>query len=345
MKNIIAGLLLITMLPTSLQAQDYSLGKAAPLFQSHEIIHMKITTDLKTLTADVGDERDEHPATLEYYDEGKMVKVDIQVRTRGNFRRNSNNCSFPPMRINFKKKQVAGTLFDGIDKIKLVTHCRSKQKKYQQYVLREYMVYRAFNLITDTSYRVRLAFVTYEDVSSSEKPIESYAILIEPDDAFEKRFDAKQSDQKYLFPDSTSYYHMGNVAFFQYMIGNTDWAVSTQHNISLFTIDPDRPHYSIPYDFDWCGAVNTHYAVPLPRFGTQNVTDRIFRGQCRPIEELQQTAAFFNTKKEAIYELYSDFPLLTKREKRTTIHYFKSFYKTINDNRLLEYEILGNCLK
>ncbi|MBE0639646.1 MAG: hypothetical protein IH598_14100 [Bacteroidales bacterium] len=343
--KMIAGLLFILLIPVILHSQDYSEGKASPLFQSHEIVHLSIKADLKTLLSDIDDEREQHPAILEYVENEDTIRLDVQLRTRGNFRRKPDQCSFPPLRLNLKKKQVEGTIFEGIDKIKIVTHCRPNQKRYQQYLIREYLVYRAFNLVTDTSLRVRLASITYLDTSNNNEKEESFAILIEPDEAFEKRFNARRSDQKYLFPDSTSYVHMGKLAFFQYMIGNTDYAVTTQHNIMLFTLNSDQPPYSIPYDFDWCGAVNTHYAVPLPRFGTQNVTERIYRGQCRSMEEFMQIAAFFNSKKEDIFNLYNDYPLLSKREKRELLHYFKGFYDVINDERQIKVELLENCLK
>lgn len=341
----ISGVFVCLFLPILLFPQDYSVGNAIPLFQSHEIIELKIITDLKTLLSDVDDERKEHDATVEYLENGDIIRLDAQLRTRGNFRRNPDQCSFPPLRLNFKKKQLEGTVFEGVDKMKLVTHCRSNQKRYQQYVLKEYLVYRAFNIVTDTSLRVRLAKITYEDIASKVKTEESFAIFIEPNEAFETRFNATKSDQKYLFPDSTNYVHMGKVAFFQYMIGNTDYAVTTQHNIRLFTIFPDQPPYSIPYDFDWCGAVNTHYAVPLPRFGTQSVTERIYRGQCRPMDELKEIAAFFNTKREAVTAMCNEFPLLSNRDKRELLHYYKGFYEVINDERLIKTELIDNCLK
>lgn len=329
----------------SLIAQDYSVGNAVPLFQSHDIIRFTLKSDLQTLISDVGDDREQHPTVLEYVDNGDTIKLDVRVRSRGNFRRNPDNCPFPPLRFNFKKRQVEGTWFEGVDKIKLVTHCRSNQRRYQNYVLKEYLTYRVFNFVTDTSFRVRLAEITYEDIASESEPLTSYAFFIEPDDVFEQRFDAERSLKKYLFPDSTNYDHMGKVAFFQYMVGNTDWAVTTLHNIRLFNIYPDQPPHVIPYDFDWTGAVDAHYAIPLPRFGTESVTDRVFRGQCRPIEEFLEIAAFFNTKQEEIFALCEEFDLLPKRERRKLKRYYNEFYRIINNERRLKSEILGSCLK
>lgn len=337
----------VLFLVTCLQspAQKRAAQNTLPLFASHEIIHFSVKADFDVLINDVGDEREQHPAVLEYVDDGDTIKLDVQIKTRGNFRRNPDNCPFPPLRFNFKKKQVEGTLFEGVDKIKVVTHCRSNQKRYQHYVLKEYLVYRAFNLVTDTSLRVRLARITYANSTPEMEDLESYAFFIEPDEVFEERFGAEESEQKYLFPDSTSYQHIGKVSFFQYMVGNTDWAVTTLHNIRLFSIYPDKPPYVIPYDFDWTGAVDAHYAIPLPRFGTESVTERIYRGQCRPMEEFMELADFFNTKRDAIFDLVNTFPLLPRREKRKLERYYKDFYRIINNERRLSSEIMGSCLR
>ncbi len=343
--KLLSGILLVLIIQLSARAQDYTVGNALPLFQSHDIIRFTLKTDMQTLISDVGDDREQHPTVLEYVENGDTIRLDVRVRTRGNFRRNPDNCPFPPLRFNFRTRQAEGTWFEGVDKIKLVTHCRSNQRRYQNYVLKEYMVYRVFNMLTDTSFRVRLAEITYEDMPSDGEPLTSYAFFIEPDEAFEKRFNAERSRQKYLFPDSTNYDHMGKVAFFQYMVGNTDWAVTTLHNIRLFSIYPDQPPHVIPYDFDWTGAVDAHYAIPLPRFGTEKVTDRVFRGQCRPIEEFKEIAEFFNTRKDAIFTLYDEFDLLPNRERRKLIRYYNEFYRVINNERRLKSEILGSCLR
>ncbi len=315
-----------------------------PLFQSNDILKLTIKTDLKSLLRDVGDEREEHPGTVEYVHEGDTVRLLTMLRTRGKFRRDPKNCSFPPLRLNFKKKQTVNTIFEGTDKMKLVTHCKSNINSYQKYIVREYLVYRIFNLLSDTSYRARLTEITYIDDSGKMKPQTSLAILVEPDEAIEDRLNCKKSDRKYMLPDSTNFWYIGMVSMFQYMIGNTDWAVTTQHNIQLFDIVTGEPPHAIPYDFDWCGVVNSHYAVPLPRFGTKTVRERVYRGQCRPFDQFQEYANFFESKKSDIYQLINNYPLLSKSEKRDIIGYLEEFYYLINNERLIRSKLMIECL-
>jgi hypothetical protein len=265
--------------------------------------------------------------------------------TRGNFRRKAENCIFPPLRLNFKKKQVKGTLFDGIDKVKLVTHCRPNSRAYRQFVVKEYLSYRVYNILTDTSFRARPAIIHYVDEPSGKKSQQSFSFFIEPDDAFEVRFDATESKKKYYFQDSTRYNHMSTLAMFQYFIGNTDWAVSTLHNIKLFATDTLQPPYAIPYDFDWSGVVDAVYAKPQPRFGIEEVSQRLFRGFCRSRAQFTAQFEYFKSKKNTIYELYEHFEPLHQKQKKDALKYYDEFYEIIENDAMVKIEFLDQCLE
>ena len=115
------------------------IGEPDPLFSGNDVLEVRITAPLKTLLSDRPFD-EELPATFQYTDEAGMpVAFDIQVRTRGRFRRQENICKFPPVRVNFRRSQVKNTLFHKQDKVKLVTHCESSSR-YEQVLLREYMV-------------------------------------------------------------------------------------------------------------------------------------------------------------------------------------------------------------
>ena len=211
--------------------------------------------------------------------------------------------------------------------------------------MEEYLIYRTYNIITDTSYRVRLAFITYFDTVSDEIFQESYSIFIESDKVLEERLNLIEFEKKYVMQDKTKYDHMSKLAVFQYMIGNTDWAVTTLHNIKLFTSDTTLPAYAIPYDFDWSGMVNAMYAVPLPRFGTKSVTERVYRGFCQPLDEFKMTFEYFNSKKTEIYALFQNFDLLKESERKRIRSYLDDFYKIIGNDKLIKVEFLDACLK
>jgi hypothetical protein len=99
----------------------------------------------------------------------------IKIKDRGHFR--YENCDFPPMELSFKKAIHAYPDSGNIKKIKLVTHCKTGRAQ-SEYVLREYLVYKMYNLLTDTSFRVRLLRVTYYDTHKSRKPLVQYGFFI-----------------------------------------------------------------------------------------------------------------------------------------------------------------------
>ena len=86
-------------------------GEPDALFQDKSVIEITITAPMKTLLGERPN--DEYlRGTLSYTDAGGgVLDFDVGVSTRGNFRRQMRVCPFPPLRINFKKSQVRGTLF------------------------------------------------------------------------------------------------------------------------------------------------------------------------------------------------------------------------------------------
>jgi hypothetical protein len=71
-------------------------------------------------------------------------------------------CRDPPLRLDFDEATPLGTVFDGQNKLKLVTHCRDSDS-YEQNLLEEYLAYRFYNLLTPISLGVQLAEITYLD--------------------------------------------------------------------------------------------------------------------------------------------------------------------------------------
>ncbi len=339
-------LLIISLLAITctLSSQNYNTPGSKPLFASHDILSVRLIGDIGAIIRDIGDDAKEHPAVLEFAENGETVRLDVMVETRGNFRRKRENCGFPPLRINLKKKQVVGTLFDGMDKLKLVTHCRPNSNMYENYVIEEYLIYRTYNILTDTSFRARFLNIVYED-TANDKTIESIGFFIEPDDALENRLAMDEVKEKYVLADRTRFDHVNQLAVFQYMIGNTDWAISTLHNVKLFSPDTLKPPYAVPYDFDWSGVLNAVYAKPLPRFETESVIIRVFRGYCRTMEQFKQSFEVFNHKKDEIYQLYQNCEMLKNSEKKRILKYFDDFYDVIANDKKITTEFLENCLK
>ena len=144
-----------------------------PLFRDHAPLKAVLTAPISQAYAQrQSDVRLYFPGQWSYTDAGgETQRLEVSIRIRGNFRRNY--CELPPLRLNFKKSQVEGTLFDGQDKLKLVSPCRHGLES-QQDLLLEYMAYRIFEILTDYSFGARLIRLSYVD---SDEKLKSWTYL------------------------------------------------------------------------------------------------------------------------------------------------------------------------
>jgi len=336
-------LMLITLFGVLHQNDVHGQDIQSTLFESDEVVAVVLSTDFKTLFDDRGDDPKQQPALLSYTDEqGGEHSQELKVRLRGNFRKK--HCNFPPIRLNFAKKESEGTLFEGEDKLKLVTHCQDKRSDYEQYVLMEYLAYRMYNELTDKSFRVRLVQVTYEDTEENRKPLTRYGFLIEDDELMALRNNGFYLDDHTGYhQESTDYSQILMMALFQYMIGNTDWSVPALHNIRLIATEESQLPFAVPYDFDFSGLVNTNYASPSPKLPIKTVRQRLYRGYCRPQEEVVTQVEVFQKKKDQFYALIKDMEPLSRVVRGNAIDYLNDFYKTISTEKRIRRAFDNTC--
>jgi hypothetical protein len=315
----------------------------ARLFDAPEPLTLTLTADFGAIGKNRGNDKPNHPAVLSYVTPGgDSVSLDVQLHTRGHFRLNT--CQYPPLKVVFDREQVAHSVFahQG-SSLKLIVQCRGG-KSYANYLLEEYLIYRVYNLLTERSFRARLARVRYVDAKGKHEPETRWAFFLEDDDRMAKRNDTEVFSQKGVYQSDLDFHQMGLAAVFQYMIGNTDFAVSVLHNIVLIR-DTAGVVYPVPYDFDWSGVIWTPYAQPDSRLGIRTVRDRIFRGTCRSPQELAVLFVPFNQQKDAIYALYRGMEAEGLEHKRVeqALDYYEDFYKTINDAGRTRREFIQGC--
>ena len=315
------------------------------LFDSEDILELTLTSDLTVVRKDIGEKRTYHPANISYQnEEGDLVSIDLKVKTRGNSRRSKNMCNFPPLRLNFKKDNTSATIFEGQDKLKLVVHCQENDEEYKEYMIREYLVYKAYELLSDMSFRVRLFKIKYVDTGGKKKQTERYGFIIEDQRFLAERLGGTMLKDKKIHAESMDKTNVDIVSVFQYMIGNLDWSVKENHNMKLCYIEGNLP-YCIPYDFDLTGIVHTEYALPPEMLPVNSVRNRLFRGYCRTAEEFETTFKVFLEIKEELYKLYQDSDLLSNQYIKSTLKYLDDFYEVINDPKLVKREFLKKCRK
>jgi hypothetical protein len=354
MRVVISTLAMIVLIGAATAGQNSSStgsGGDSPLFASVAPIELTLKAPLKTLFDNRDDDAPQQPATIEYRDEaGNPVTRDLMVELRGHNRRLKRVCNFPPIRLDFPKKEMEGTLFEGQNRIKLVTHCQDKRDEYQQYVLLEYLIYRAYNVLTDLSFQVRLANITYEDTEGSREPITKIAFLIEDDDALAKRNGWEVLEVPAVSPLALDEAQLNLVEVFQYMVGHTDFSAFMSqagedkccHNGRLIG-KTTGPVYPVPYDFDFAGLINARYAVAAEQLGLRNVRQRKYRGVCHEDQVLHETLQRFNDNKTAIYGLFQSQSGLDERQVKQATDYLDDFYEIINDDGKIRREFVREC--
>lgn len=334
----------LTMQATAGEASESGAERESGLFSSDALLDLTLTAPMKALLNDRSEEAEDRPATLTYLaEDGSEVTQEMKVKTRGNFRLNPSNCNFPPLRLNFGSKKSKGTVFEGQDKVKLVTPCQTKRKQYDQYVLQEYLAYKVFNTLTDASFRVRQVRITYADSEGKQKPLTKLAFLIEDEDEMATRLGGSILKLEGVHQELTDKGQSMLVSVYQYLIGNTDWAIPVLHNIKLVMPEGGTTPIPVPYDFDFAGVVDARYANPAAQLGISSVRERMYRGFCRPEEELTPVFKAFNEKKDEIFALYEEDPYLDKKERKSTLRYFEEFYDTINNKADRDWTFMRSC--
>jgi len=339
--------LMSAILPLCVQASPYP--DVAPLFAEDTVLEVTIEAPMGALM-DVRPDKAYLDGSFTFTEaNGTERKLGLKLRTRGNYRRAKEHCDFAPIRLNFPKSQVKGTLFAGQNKLKLVTHCQNNDPKYEQLVLREYLAYRMLHELTPKSFAVRLMRITYINFEN-EKSRTKLAFVIEDGDAVAKRNGMKLASvglvtRDYLDPEQESLIHV-----FEYMIGNTEYSIMRSepnkdccHNIDLMAPKGVSLYTPLAYDFDFAGFVNAPYAEPNPRYRLPTVRVRLFKGRCEYDEQLQSTIQYFNEKKDRLYQIIDEQDLLTSVSAASVKKYIDTFYERIAEPADVEKWLINKC--
>jgi len=328
----------------ALAAHLKSLDPPPPeLFASDQPVEFVLAADFERLDGDRSQESENRPAQLLVRGhDGHPVMIPMEVRTRGNFRLQRRNCSDPPLRLDFPVSDTLGTLFDGQDDMKLVTHCRNSDR-FEQNVLEEYLAYRLYNLLSDVGFRVQLAEIVYLDSRGKREPLRRMGFLIEDEDAMGPRLQGRMIEAEAANPSDFVLDELGLVYLFQFMIGNVDWGTGTSHNIKILL--DEEGYHPIPYDFDWSGLVDAPYAGPNPLTVDLHVgvRERVYWGACLPGMDYDGLFQRFNGVRDGVLALAGRIPGLSDQNRESAVQYLEEFYDVINDPRRAKREIMDAC--
>jgi len=312
------------------------------LFDSDELIEITLKGNVRELLNDRSDKPKYHPITLSYKKtDGSEISMPVEMRTRGHFRKLKENCTYAPLLIKFSKNEThASSIFSEQSKLKLVMPCAG-----DDYIVREWLAYKIYNLVSSQSFRARLVKVRLEDAKSKKPVSPFYGILLEEEKQMAARNKATLTEQK-LKPQQTQRESFLRMAVFQYLIGNTDWSVEYLQNIKLIKTDKSSLAITVPYDFDHSGIVNAPYARPAEELLMNSVQERRYRGYCLPdLKDFEAIITLYNKLKKDIYDLVNSCRYLDAKSLKATIKYLDEFYKTINDQKAWQKDFAYPCDK
>lgn len=260
------------------------------------------------------------------FEDGETWVDSLEVKVRGIYR--ATNCDNPPLKIKYSKKLLKKRGLKKRNEYKLVYPCKSTEE-YQNYIYKEYLIYKLYNELTNKSLRVHLIDFTLRDSAQQRKSIQTTGFLIEHREEIIKRVNAQKNDMRCLPVKTLSAYEYTLFQVFQFMIGNVDWLIENCKNAEVIQLK-DNTLIPIPYDFDYTGMVNPSYATPAAHFKQKFVTDRYFLGHKKSMDDLLPVFYLFKEKKERFINIINDFEYLPKRDRKAMIKYLQSFYRILN---------------
>jgi len=316
---------------------------ARPLFKDTQPLPFQLTANFKTI------DRDHNPESTATYPSvmtvdggnGKTDRLNVTLSARGHFRRMARNCRAVPLKLEFASKELPGTVFEGLNTLKLGTGCE-RTDEYDQVTLREHLSYQLFNMVTPLSFRARLAKAQYIQ-DKADRPFASrYAIFIEHENDVARRMGGRVVEIPRIDFKSLEAETLTRMMLFEYMIGNTDFSVYALHNVVIVQT-PDRILWPVPYDFDMSGFVNAPYAIPDRRLPITKVTDRLYRGPCRTVEQFEKAAAPFRGQRQNMQALIAGVKELESVRRDEMKSYVDSFFRAIESPDSIKRAFVNGC--
>lgn len=320
-----------------------------PLFASDELLEITINAPFE-LIDDERDKEKKYDGIVSYLDgAGESINLDVELEVRGNWRLNKRNCSYSQLWLDFKRGQVAGTLFENQNRLKLVVQCK-RQDRYADYIIKEWQAYQLFSTLSDISLDTRLMNVTYIDSDDPDESRTHRAFFIEHQNRLAERFGFDEVELNRVPRGELNQHQSTLVSLFMYLLGNTDFSLVQAaegdeccHNAKLLTNDAGE-YIAIPYDFDASGFVDASYApVPNPDFGINSNRSRVYRGYCVEEQILNAAIAGFQNSREQISAIVSDTTYVNSRSANRTTGYVEDFFEVLDNPRRIEREFVRDC--
>jgi len=316
-------------------------GQTTPLFLNQEPLPIKLRMSIKDVKKNTNDSTYLESVLYFKNNNAEYDSLKIELRVRGNNR--LDNCYYAPLKLKMKKSNSDKTPFEGNKKLKLVLPCLIESSN-DDYVVKEFMAYKLYEIVTPIHYKTRLTDIEFlEERGNRTKANDLKGILIEDIDNVAERLNGNEMKRRVMPLQQDDLASIRN-SFFQYMIANTDFSTTYNHNGKLLFVD--KKIVPLPYDFDMSGLVNASYAVVSNvqnmKLDIEEVTERVYKGYKRdPVFFEMVRQEFINNKPkmfEAIDELEKYFK--DKNQFIKARKFIDSFFEIIENDKSYKKHIL-----
>ena len=332
MKNILFILIIWCWISPNMVWGNAQSNSIFDLLETEKLLDIEIRTDLENLLYGEG-EKSYIAAQLSYKDKAGAERAwMIETRQRGKYRRKV--CDFPPIKLRFDKQDLEEHGLKSFHTLKLVTHCLDDADVSRATILKEYLAYKMYNVLTDKSFRVQLVRVNWRD-SATKKKIRRYGFLIENHHEMAARLGGEIVDV--MNPDLNRFdpAQENMAAMYQYFVGNEDYDPMVMRNLKMVQPKDGSPAFFVPYDFDFAGLVDAPYAVPTSGTGLQSVRERFFRGYFRDRTLTEATLSRFAALKEELIDEVYKVKKLDPISRDEVLDYIETFYLALDYNTIM----------
>jgi hypothetical protein len=271
---------------------------------------------------------------------GLTLGMDAKVKTRGHMRLSI--CTYPPLKLKIDKNDLADHACSDLNEMDIVHPCHNGDE-YDQLLLREYLAYKIYEVITPYSFQTRLIRLHYVNSDQSEAHDPTYAFLVENEEEFVSRFGAKRYNSATISRNAIEREAYLRMSLFQFMIGNTDWHMPSRHNLDFVGIPGHPLLITIPFDFDYSGLVSAPYAAHHESIKLSSVEVRYYQGWCEPIADVEAQIKYFLEKKEEIMALPKTIEGLDAKSLEHVQSYLEDFYAILENPKKLENQVIRHC--
>ena len=308
-------------------SKDYSLSIIEYLIENG-IDEVFLKTNMKTLQKNKYNEVYQDAEFSFVGIDSALFNFPIKIRTRGNMRKRV--CQYPSLKLNFSKSDLKNKEIKPIDKYKLVCQCASG-KPAELLLLKEFLAYNLYNIVTDNSFKTHLFTINYIDTRGKKTRVR-YGFLIENEKELTSRLDGTVvSTDSMRFKDLIRE-NIIQMGMFQYMIGTTDFSLKNMHNLNAIQPVNTKNALLIAYDFDSSGLVDAIYAVPNPKLPIRDVKDRWFNIKGCSRKEIQEQVDHFEKYKKEILAYSQNYTILNSHSHKTSLEYIEAFFEIIEDS-------------